>query len=116
VKVRGFVPRLYEHLAACDIAVVQGGGGTTLELTALERPFLYFPLEGHFEQQRLITRRLERHGAGVRMSYAEATPESINDSICAHIGTRVSYRPIPVDGARLAAEHMLRMLQQRCQT
>jgi predicted glycosyltransferase len=26
VEVRGYVPRLYEHLAACDVAIVQGGG------------------------------------------------------------------------------------------
>ncbi|MBN2323216.1 MAG: hypothetical protein JXQ30_05740 [Spirochaetes bacterium] len=113
VRVGGFVPRLYEHLAACDIAVVQGGGGTTLELTALERPFLYFPLEGHFEQQHLIPRRLKRHGAGIRMSYAAATPESLAGSICAHIGTRVRYRAIPTDGARLAGENILKMLRQR---
>jgi hypothetical protein len=30
VEVRGRLPRLYEHLAACDAAVVQGGGTTTL--------------------------------------------------------------------------------------
>ena len=51
VEARGYVPKLYEHLAACDVAVVQGGGTTTLELTALRRPFLYFPLEGHCEQE-----------------------------------------------------------------
>ena len=26
VEVRGYVPRLYEHLAACEVAIVQGGG------------------------------------------------------------------------------------------
>ncbi|HUT65199.1 MAG TPA: glycosyltransferase [Spirochaetota bacterium] len=56
VTVKGFVPNLYEHFAASDIAVVQGGGSTTLELTALQRPFIYFPLEDHFEQQRLVPR------------------------------------------------------------
>ena len=38
VQVYGYVPRLFEHLAACDAAVVQSGGTTTLELTALRRP------------------------------------------------------------------------------
>ncbi|HUU59241.1 MAG TPA: hypothetical protein VMZ50_06845, partial [Phycisphaerae bacterium] len=38
---RGYVHGLYEHLAACDLAIVQGGGTTTLELVALRRPFLY---------------------------------------------------------------------------
>lgn len=43
VEARGYLPQLCEHLAACDVAVVQGGGTTTLELTALRRPFLYSP-------------------------------------------------------------------------
>lgn len=38
VEVRGYVPQLYRNLAASDLAVVQAGGTTTLELTALERP------------------------------------------------------------------------------
>lgn len=51
VEVRGYVPELHRHFAASDLCVVQGGGTTTLELTALRRPFLYFPLEGHAEQE-----------------------------------------------------------------
>ena len=64
VDVRGYVPRLYEHFAACDVAVVQGGGTSTLELTALRRPFVYFPLEGHAEQTLVVAKRLARQGAG----------------------------------------------------
>ena len=45
-----YVHDLYRHLAACDLAVVQGGLTTAMELTANRRPFLYFPLEHHFEQ------------------------------------------------------------------
>jgi predicted glycosyltransferase len=40
VEVRAYVPELYEHLAACDLAVVQGGLTTTMELAAARRPFL----------------------------------------------------------------------------
>ncbi len=50
LEVRAYVHELYRHLAACDIAVVQGGLSTTMELTANRRPFLYFPLRHHFEQ------------------------------------------------------------------
>lgn len=64
VDVRGYVPRLYEHFAACDVAVVHGGGTSTLELTALRRPFVYFPLEGHAEQTLVVAKRLAREGAG----------------------------------------------------
>jgi hypothetical protein len=41
VEVRGYVPRLYEHLAASDLTITQSGGTTTLELTALRRPFIH---------------------------------------------------------------------------
>ena len=44
LEVRAYVHDLYRHLAACDLAVVQGGLTTTMELTANGRPFLYFPL------------------------------------------------------------------------
>ena len=64
VEVRAFVPDLYRHLAACDLAVVQGGLTTTMELAAARRPFLYFPLRDHFEQNRHVRHRLERYGAG----------------------------------------------------
>ena len=50
VEVRRYVHGLYRHLAACDLAVVQGGLTTCMELTATGRPFLYFPLGDHFEQ------------------------------------------------------------------
>ena len=66
VEVRRYVPRLYEHFAASDVAIVQGGGTTTLELTALRRPFIYFPLEGHFEQNLVVAKRLARHGAVIK--------------------------------------------------
>jgi pimeloyl-ACP methyl ester carboxylesterase len=49
LEVRAFVEDLYRHLAACDLAVVQGGLTTAMELTAAQRPFLYFPLRHHFE-------------------------------------------------------------------
>ena len=103
VEVRGYVPGLYRLLAACDVAVVHGGLTTTMELTALRRPFLYFPLLHHFEQQIHVAHRLERHRAGTRMHYDTATPESIGEAIAAELDRPVAYRPVPTDGARRAA-------------
>lgn len=103
VDVVGYVPRLYEHLAACDLSIVQAGATTTLELTALRRPFLYFPIEGHFEQQRHVAERLRRHGAGVKMLYSETTPETLAESVVENLGRQVDYEPIPTDGAMKAA-------------
>src|SRR5215218_2483981 len=103
VEVRGYVPRLYEHLGACDVAVVQGGGTTTLELTALRRPFIYFPLEGHFEQNLVVAKRLARHGAGKLMLYSETTPEMLAEEVVGQLGRQASWAKIPTDGARRAA-------------
>jgi UDP:flavonoid glycosyltransferase YjiC (YdhE family) len=104
VEVRGYVPRLYEHLAACDVAVVQGGGTTTLELTALRRPFIYFPLEGHFEQNVVVAERLARHRAGQRLLYSKTTPETLAEAVVGHLEREASWPAIPTDGARRAAE------------
>ena len=103
VELRGYVPRLYEHFAASDVTVVQGGGTTTLELTALRRPFLYFPLEGHFEQELVVAERVARHGAGRRQSYAETTPEALAEAIVSLVGQEPAWPPIATDGARRAA-------------
>ena len=72
LEVRAYVHDLYRHLAACDLAVVQGGLTTAMELTASKRPFLYFPLKHHFEQSFHVRHRLERYGAGRRMDYDTA--------------------------------------------
>ena len=103
LEVRAFVPRLYRHLAACDLAVVQGGLTTCMELTANRRPFLYFPLAHHFEQNYHVAHRLGRYRAGRRMDFATATPEVIADAIAAELGRPVDYRPVETDGAARAA-------------
>ena len=110
VDIRGYVPDLYKHFAACDLAVVQSGNTTTLELTALGRPFLYFPLDDHFEQQVHVASRLARHRAGTSMTYAETTPRSLTDTVIASIGTKVAYAPIATDGAQRAAQVIRRLL------
>jgi predicted glycosyltransferase len=103
VEVRAFVPDLYRHLAACDLAVVQGGLTTTMELAAGRRPFLYFPLRNHFEQNRHVRHRLERYRAGRYMDYATSTPEVIAEAIAVEIDRPIEYRPVETDGAARAA-------------
>jgi len=41
-QVVAFVPGLGRHLAACDLALVQSGLTTCMELTAAGTPFIYF--------------------------------------------------------------------------
>jgi len=90
-----------------DLAVVQGGGTTTLEVTALRRPFLFFPVEGQSEQEVTIASRLARQGAGVRMTEGRTTPSSLADAIVANVGRKVTHAQIPADGARRAAKIIL---------
>lgn len=100
VEARGYVPRLYEHFAASDLVITQSGGTTTLELTALHRPFIYFPLEGHFEQELIVSERLARHRAGERLVYSQTTPEALADKAVQLVGSEATWPSIPADGAR----------------
>jgi pimeloyl-ACP methyl ester carboxylesterase/predicted glycosyltransferase len=110
LEIRAYVPELHRHLAACDVAVVQGGLTTTMELTASRRPFLYFPLERHFEQNRHVAHRLDRYGAGRRMSFADSPPELIAAAIAHEIGREVDYRPVAANGAARAAASIAELL------
>ncbi len=104
VELRQYVPALYEHFAACDMAIVQAGGTTTLELTALRRPFIYIPQEKQCEQNLTVCGRLERHRAGIRMNLKDIIPKSLADTVIANIGIAIDYATIPVEGAKRAAE------------
>jgi pimeloyl-ACP methyl ester carboxylesterase len=110
LEVRAYVHDLYQHLAACDLAVVQGGLTTAMELTANGRPFLYFPLRHHFEQNVHVRHRLERYGAGRALDFDEATPESIAEAIAQEIGREVDYLPVETDGASRAAARIAELL------
>jgi pimeloyl-ACP methyl ester carboxylesterase/predicted glycosyltransferase len=110
LEVVPYVHNLYRHLAACDLAVVQGGLTTSMELTANKRPFLYFPLRHHFEQNFHVRHRLERYGAGRRMDYDDSPPEQIAEAIAQEIGHEVDYRDVEVNGACLAAQHIAELL------
>ncbi len=99
LDVRGYVDRLYRHLAVCDLAIVQGGLSTTMELAAAKRPFLYFPLAHHFEQQFHVRHRLDQYGAGVCMDFPSTDPDRLAEEIVARIGHPVTHRDVETDGA-----------------
>jgi len=111
LEIRPYVHHLYRHLAACDLAVVQGGLTTAMELAANKRPFLYFPLRHHFEQNFHVAHRLERYRAGRRMDFETATSEVIGDAIAVEIGSKVDYRDVEVDGARRAASRLAELFR-----
>ena len=110
LEVVPYVHNLYRHLAGCDLAVVQGGLTTAMELTAYKRPFLYFPLRHHFEQNFHVTHRLERYGAGRRMDFEESMPEQIAAAIEEEIDRVTVYRDVETDGAAVAAQRIAELL------
>jgi len=112
LEVRAYVHQLYKHLAASDLAVVQGGLTTSMELTANQRPFLYFPLRHHFEQNLHVRHRLDRYGGGRCMDFDDETPETIAVAIAETIGRKVEYRPVETDGAARAAALIAQLLEE----
>jgi predicted glycosyltransferase len=110
LEVRPYVHDLYKHLAACDFAIVQGGLTTAMELTANRRPFIYFPLTHHFEQNFHVRHRLERYRAGRPMDFDGSPPEAIAQAIADEIGRSLDYRPVTADGAARAAALIAELL------
>jgi hypothetical protein len=113
VTVLGYVPQLYEHFACCDVAVVLCGGSSTTELAALGTPFIYVPIEGHFEQE-LVAARLAHYGIGRRLSLHSATPELLAQAIRQEMGHVATGRSMPLQGAPAAARHILKTLHASC--
>ena len=110
---RGYVPDLFEHLACADAAVVQGGLSTTMELVATGRPFIYFPLRRHWEQQHFVAHRLDHYRAGLRMDYATTTADDLATAMrtaLAQDGAGPGYRKVPPGGARRAAARIAALL------
>ena len=105
-----YVHDLRRHLAACDLAIIQGGLATAMELTAARRPFLYFPLGHHFEQRFHVRHRLDRYGAGRCMEFDTATPEAIGRAIAEEVGKEAAYRDVETDGAARAAALIAQLL------
>jgi len=100
----GYVRDLYRLLAACDLGIVQGGLTTAMELTANRRPFLYFPLLRHFEQQIHVPHRLDRYRGGRRMDLSSIDADELAAAIVAELQRPIDYLPVETDGARRAAE------------
>jgi hypothetical protein len=110
VKVEGYVSALYKHLACCDLAIVQGGGTVTLELTALRRPFIFFPIQGHCEQEIFVAERLARHRSGVPMRQSATSPSQLAEVALQNIGAPVRWPEVRVNGAHLAAQAIQELL------
>jgi spore coat polysaccharide biosynthesis predicted glycosyltransferase SpsG len=113
LEIKPYVHKLYEHLACCDLALVQGGLSTTMELVATRRPFLSFPLQRHFEQCVHVRRRLANYGADRSLDYPTLDPDVLAERALAAMHEPVRYRPVETDGAARAAMRIAQVLENR---
>ena len=102
---------LFEHLACCDLALVQGGLSTCMELVATRRPFLSFPLQRHFEQCVHVRRRLANYGAdrAVRLR-RRSRPSRSPTRRSPRCTRRCATEPVETDGAARAARRIAEVL------
>ena len=112
MEVKGMVPDLYQHMAAADLVISSGGGTTTTELQALNKPFIYFPLEKHFEQQRCVSYHLDRDHVGRKMSFVKSDAQQLASAALEDMGKKVSYSKMRIEGAKLSAEHIISVLDR----
>lgn len=110
LDVRGHLPDLYRHLACCDLAIVQGGLSTGMELIALGRPFISFPLHNHFEQRIHVAGRLRRHGHAAQLDYRETTPDRLAACVREGLSAPAAYRPVAPGAAGRAADMIAKVL------
>ena len=113
LEVRPYVHNLFEHLACCDLALVQGGLSTCMELVATRRAFLSFPLQRHFEQCIHVRQRLANYGADRAVDYRSTTPQSLARLALAAMHEPVRYRAVETDGAARAARRIAQVLDYR---
>jgi UDP:flavonoid glycosyltransferase YjiC (YdhE family) len=112
MRVTGYLHEEYRALACCDLAVVQGGLSTTMELVANRRPFIYVPLRDHFEQNFHVANRLRRYGAPPPTRFEEATPERLAAQMRERLGMQVNYEPVAAGAAQRAAKLIAPLLQR----
>ena len=110
MRVTGYLHEEFRTLACCDLAVVQGGLSTTMELVANRRPFIYVPLRNHFEQNWHVAHRLQRYAAPPPTDYDDATPERLAVLMRARLGAPVDYKPVTPGGAARAASLIAALL------
>lgn len=108
-----YVHNLFEHLACADLALVQGGLSTCMELVATRRPFLSFPLERHFEQCIHVKNRLHNYCADCSVRFRELSVRELADTALHKMHAPVNYKPVETDGAARAAQQILAVMENR---
>ena len=83
---RAYVDRLYRGLAAFDLAVVEGGLTTSMELTANRRPSSTSRSATTSSRTSTSGHRLDRYRSGRCLDVQRETPETIAAAIAETIG------------------------------
>jgi predicted glycosyltransferase len=110
VEIRGYVPNLYRHMMACDLALVHGGLTQTMDLIAARVPFLVVPYARHWEQNYWVRRRLSRYNAGRYLDSVGLTPGIIAQAMTEElVRPPRTYRPVE-DGSATAAKLISRLI------
>jgi pimeloyl-ACP methyl ester carboxylesterase/predicted glycosyltransferase len=111
VRLHGYLPDLHLELGKADVVITQGGLTTCMELTAQRVPFVYVPLQHHFEQNFHVTARLDRYRAGHRLEYTEAAdPNRLAEAVAKALTDPVDYLPVSTTGADHAARLLADLL------
>jgi len=113
LEVRPYVHNLFEHLACADLALVQGGLSTCMELVATRRPFLSFPLERHFEQCVHVRNRLHNYCADCAVRFKDLSPDELAQRALRAMHEPVAYRAVETDGAARAAKEIVSVMENR---
>ena len=113
LEVRPYVHNLFEHLACSDLALVQGGLSTCMELVATRRRFLSFPLERHFEQCIHVRGRLHNYCADCSVRFKELSGDELAERALRALHEPVNYRPVEGDGAMRAAREIVSVMENR---
>ncbi len=113
LEVRPYVHNLFEHLACADLAMVQGGLSTCMELVATRRPFLSFPLERHFEQCIHVRHRLHNYCADCAVRFKDLSPDELAQRALRKMHEPVAYRSVETDGAARAAKEIVSVMENR---
>jgi UDP-N-acetylglucosamine:LPS N-acetylglucosamine transferase len=81
-----------------------------MELAAARRPFLYFPLRDHCEQNFHVRHRLEQYRAGRCMDFDGATPENLATAIESLLSEPVDFAEVETGTAARAAKLIAELL------
>ena len=113
LEVRPYVHKLFEHLACSDLALVQGGLSTCMELVATRRRFLSFPLARHFEQCIHVRGRLRNYCADCSLHFNELGPGELAGHALHALHAPLAYTPVESDGAARAAREIVSVMENR---